>query len=543
MLIILILGLIPFFFLFLPFMGDIRVVGQNVAGRINFCLESNFIRIIFSWGLIIIFFCIIIYRFIYFSAGLDFIRFFFLLFFFFLSILILIFHERGLVLFLGWDGLGVTSYLLVCYYLNWKSLNGAIVTLMTNRIGDVCLFWFIIRGLNFFSHTTLFYFLPVPILIFLMGSFTKRAQRPFSSWLPQAIRAPTPVSSLVHRRTLVTAGIFICFKYFCFLSNHLFLIILIGFGILTIFIAGLSASVEKDAKKIIALRTLSQMGLLMFSLGIIIPIVRFIHLITHAFFKRCIFLQIGFYILSSFGCQDRRGFSSINTSSKLVTSIFIFCSVRLCGLIFSRGFIRKDLLISIRSFYSFGLVLQALFSIGIILTFVYTSRIIIFIGGVSFNLVFSQFSSPVIFVCSSPLLGGGILGGWIFLYNILIPPIQERFFDKGFPLFYIFVFFSFSCMWFLGEKIFLKICFLDYLYSIFLYFFMLPGKELEFRLDYILQDTINRFFGFFFNLKILRSKWPLGGTLILIFLLFIFFLSSGVLAFLLSTVKDKGLED
>lgn len=141
-LMILLIFLVTCFFIIptILFSGNVQLKFQLIIRNINLSTFFSTLDQLFSASLTVIFFCILLYRFSYFRVSTDFLRFILLLFFFYLSIIILIHHRRGLILFLGWDGLGVTSYLLVCYYFNWKSLNGAMVTLMTNRIGDVCLF-------------------------------------------------------------------------------------------------------------------------------------------------------------------------------------------------------------------------------------------------------------------------------------------------------------------------------------------------------------------------------------------------------------------
>merc|ERR1711935_1307563 len=124
----------------------------------------------------------------------------------------------------GWDGLGVSSYLLVIYYGSTKSYNAGILTVMTNRFGDV-------------------------LLLLMVGSFTKSAQIPFRAWLPAAIAAPTPVSSLVHSSTLVTAGVYLLFRHFHSAGTTQECAIIIFFGLSTITLARLSALNEKDIKK------------------------------------------------------------------------------------------------------------------------------------------------------------------------------------------------------------------------------------------------------------------------------------------------------
>jgi len=154
---------------------------------------------------------------------------------------------------LGWDGLGLVSYCLVIYYQNPKSANAGIVTILSNRIGDVaillCISWLInFGGWNFFYLQYLYFARDTWLILGLviLAAITKRAQIPFSAWLPAAIAAPTPVSALVHSSTLVTAGVYLLIRFSYMMGRRNFLFFV---GVLTIFISGLGANFEIDLKK------------------------------------------------------------------------------------------------------------------------------------------------------------------------------------------------------------------------------------------------------------------------------------------------------
>jgi len=156
---------------------------------------------------------------------------------------------------LGWDGLGLISYCLVIYYQRDKSYNAGILTIMRNRVGDIIIMirigWVSNFGRwNFFMYdgfnTNIYSIISIFIII---ASLTKRAQLPFSSWLPAAIAAPTPVSSLVHSSTLVTAGIYLLIRFHFIFENKVLIFMVIIISGLTIFISGLVASFEFDLKK------------------------------------------------------------------------------------------------------------------------------------------------------------------------------------------------------------------------------------------------------------------------------------------------------
>lgn len=173
---------------------------------------------------------------------------------------------------------------------------------------------------------------------------TKRAQLPFSAWLPAAIAAPTPVSSLVHSSTLVTAGVYLLirFRFLIYLNDFLLFI-----GLTTIFIAGLSANYECDLKKIIALSTLSQLGLMIIIVGFNFKDLSFFHLMAHAMFKSLLFLCAGVFIHSYGDIQDIRLISGLISSLPSSSFYFSLRSMALCGFPFLSGFFSKDMILEI----------------------------------------------------------------------------------------------------------------------------------------------------------------------------------------------------
>ena len=307
-------------------------------------------------------------------------RFHFLLSGFIFSIILLIFRPGLFSLFLGWDGLGLRSFLLVIYYRNNKALNAGLLTFFTNRLGDGLLLSGLTCGLLNWNFNTLTievnsckdYFL-VAFLVF--GACTKRAQVPFSAWLPAAIAAPTPVSALVHSSTLVTAGIYLIFRLRDLLPRFL-LKILFFIGLTTIILARLRALTETDIKKIVALSTLRQLGLIIIALGLRNFSLSFFHLITHAFFKALIFISVGEIIIKSGGFQNLK---IIGTSSfsPAVLGMLIGSKLRLIGFPFFSGFFRKEIILEFSTRFSeLSIVLYLLFFLRVFLTQLYRVRFI-----------------------------------------------------------------------------------------------------------------------------------------------------------------------
>jgi len=321
------------------------------------------------------------FRFSYISLQKFFSRFHTLLIVFVGSIILLILSSNLLFTIVGWDGLGVSSYLLVIYYGSNKSYNAGILTVLSNRVGDVLLLIAIAIIVNIGSWRYAFYketLLTDRLLLILLarGAFTKSAQIPFRAWLPAAIAAPTPVSSLVHSSTLVTAGVYLLFRHIHSLTilNRLWLITFIGVS--TITLARLSALNEKDIKKIVALSTLSQLGLIILSVGFGWVFITFFHLVTHAFFKAIIFIRVGNIIHSSQLYQSMKNTGSALYSSPFNRSTLILARLSLCGAPFTAAFFSKEPIIEITSYNNctFGIFLMIMFRL--LLTILYSSRLI-----------------------------------------------------------------------------------------------------------------------------------------------------------------------
>jgi len=174
-------------------------------------------------------------------------RFKFIVILFYFSIMIIINGKSLFTIFIGWDGLGVSSYWLVAYYLNYKANNARIVTVLRNRIGDFIFIFVIIYCFNSSNNQIILLF----IMLLVLLSLTKRAQWPFSRWLPLAMAAPTPVSALVHSRTLVTAGIIIIYRFYDILQPRERMLILCIIATLTILFSSIIGTVELDFKKLL----------------------------------------------------------------------------------------------------------------------------------------------------------------------------------------------------------------------------------------------------------------------------------------------------
>nr|QEE94366.1 NADH dehydrogenase subunit 5 [Psorophora ferox] len=359
-------------------------------------------------------------------------RFILLVLAFVFSMMMLIISPNLISILLGWDGLGLVSYCLVIYFQNVKSYNAGMLTALSNRIGDVALLLAIAWMLNYGSWNYIFYLemmsnnfeMMVIGSLVMLAAMTKSAQIPFSSWLPAAMAAPTPVSALVHSSTLVTAGVYLLIRFNILLANSSlgqFLLLVSG---LTMFMAGLGANFEFDLKKIIALSTLSQLGLMMSILSMGFYKLAFFHLLTHALFKALLFMCAGVIIHNVKNAQDIRFMGSLSMSMPLTCSCFNIANLALCGMPFLAGFYSKDLILetvmlSYMNFFSFFLFF---FSTG--LTVCYSFRLVYYsmtgdFNSTSLNMLndkgwtmsFSIFSLMIM-----AIIGGSMLS-WLMFFN------------------------------------------------------------------------------------------------------------------------------
>nr|ADW41306.1 NADH dehydrogenase subunit 5 [Drosophila borealis] len=291
----------------------------------------------------------------YMSGDININRFIMLVLMFVLSMMLLIISPNLVSILLGWDGLGLVSYCLVIYFQNIKSYNAGMLTALSNRIGDVALLLAIAWMLNYGSWNYVFYLevmqndfeMKLIGSLVMLAAMTKSAQIPFSSWLPAAMAAPTPVSALVHSSTLVTAGVYLLIRFNILLSNSWmgqFLLLLSG---LTMFMAGLGANFEFDLKKIIALSTLSQLGLMMSILSMGFYKLAMFHLLTHALFKALLFMCAGAIIHNMNNSQDIRLMGGLSIHMPLTSACFNVSNLALCGMPFLAGFYSKDMILEI----------------------------------------------------------------------------------------------------------------------------------------------------------------------------------------------------
>nr|URX53844.1 NADH dehydrogenase subunit 5 [Postelectrotermes sp. 2 AB-2022a]URX53883.1 NADH dehydrogenase subunit 5 [Kalotermitidae sp. 1 AB-2022a]URX53935.1 NADH dehydrogenase subunit 5 [Kalotermitidae sp. 1 AB-2022a] len=335
---------------------------------------------------------VILYSEDYMHGDLNISRFVLLVLMFVLSMMFMIVSPNMISILLGWDGLGLVSYCLVIYYQNVKSYNAGMLTVLSNRVGDVALLMVIAWMINFGSWNYLYYLdflsnsfeMNLITLLVVLSAMTKSAQIPFSSWLPAAMAAPTPVSALVHSSTLVTAGVYLLIRFSPAFSSWLCIFLLLFSG-LTMFMAGLGANFEYDLSKIIALSTLSQLGLMIGAVSVGFVGLAFFHLLTHALFKALLFMCVGVIIHTMSNSQDIRYMGNLSFQMPFTSVCLGVSSFALCGMPFLAGFYSKDLILEMVSFSYVNLFGFFLFFASTGLTVCYSFRLFYYVFCGDFN--------------------------------------------------------------------------------------------------------------------------------------------------------------
>nr|YP_398833.1 NADH dehydrogenase subunit 5 [Leptotrombidium akamushi]BAE47115.1 NADH dehydrogenase subunit 5 [Leptotrombidium akamushi] len=359
------------FFFHLMFFSCGMVLKSNIFLELKvgpfpmtFCFD--WISWFFSSFVLLVSCLVLIYSNYYMMGDQYYKRFTLMLLLFVLSMIILIFSGSLFTMMIGWDGLGIVSFSLVIYYADKDALISGLVTIFTNRIGDALMLIsiFVMAGSwNFFSFNG--------GLFFTVGAMTKSAQFPFSAWLPAAMSAPTPISALVHSSTLVTAGVYIMIRLEQFLSFFSKPLSIFALG--TMLGAGTVALFEKDFKKIIAMSTLSQLGLMFFLLSIGAWKICFFHMVCHAIFKSMMFLSAGTFIMD--GDQDTRKKGMMLKLQPFSAVVLVFASLSLMGIPFFSGFFSKDLALDLIFSENCNILSYWLFFVGCILTVLYSMRL------------------------------------------------------------------------------------------------------------------------------------------------------------------------
>ena len=376
----------------------------------------------------------------------QFARYFSYLNLFVFSMLLLVLGSNYVILFIGWEGVGLCSYLLIGYWFKNPAYTAAAnKAFIMNRIGDlaflVALFWIITKSgvvgfQDFFSFVQQHQFtdrfsatdITVITLLFFIGATGKSAQLPLYTWLPDAMAGPTPVSALIHAATMVTAGIYLIAR-----SNFLYslaphtLHLISWVGLLTALLAASIAVAQNDIKKVLAYSTVSQLGFMFLALGTGAYAAAVFHVMTHAFFKALLFLGSGSVIHAMGGEQDIRKMGGLSKKLRVTYFTFLIGCIAIAGIPPFSGFFSKDailLSVFLHSPLQYGLALFAA-----LLTAFYMFRLLFLTFSGQFRGTEEQkhhlHESP--WAMTLPLLLLAILsiiGGWVGIPAVLLPDAE-----------------------------------------------------------------------------------------------------------------------
>ncbi len=379
-------------------------------------------------------FMVHIYSVAYMREDLGIVRYFIYLNLFSFSMLLLVLADNFLLMFVGWEAVGLCSYLLIGFWYEKPSATEAgKKAFIVNRVGDFCFLialFYILTVFGTFDFTDISKSaselfvkdsLNVNLLcLFLfLGAAGKSAQFPLHVWLPDAMEGPTPVSALIHAATMVTAGIYLLVRndvLFSLAPSTLMIIAIIG--TFTLLFAASIALVQKDIKKILAYSTLSQLGYMFLACGLGAYATAMFHLMTHAFFKALLFLGAGSVIHAMDGEQDIEKMGGIKSDIPKTSFVFLIGSLAISGVFPLAGFFSKDaILFSAFTSGSFSNLFWFAGILGALMTSYYTFRLVfkVFYGDKNFNenKIHVHESPPIMIFPLFVLAFFSIVGGWV----------------------------------------------------------------------------------------------------------------------------------
>jgi len=405
----------------------------------------------------------------------GFYRFFAYLNLFCMSMLLLVLGANMLVMFIGWEGVGLCSYLLIGYYFEKKSAGDAAKkAFVMNRVGDFgfliglfTLFWWFgsnhnIWTINFVEIKAASHLLPyggvvtVATLCFFLGATGKSAQIPLYTWLPDAMEGPTPVSALIHAATMVTAGVYMIGRMsFVFIKAPETMLVIAVVGAATAIFAATIGTAQNDIKRVLAYSTVSQLGFMFLAMGVGAFGAGIFHLMTHAFFKACLFLGSGSVIHAMHhalhkghlhdDAQDMRNMGGLKSAMPITFITFLVSTIAIAGIPGFSGFFSKDEILwqAFANPYhgSVNYVLWGVGCIAALFTAFYMFRLVFmtFFGECRINPKVKEYlhESPLVITIPLMVLGFlAVVGGFIGMPKLMgmLPNYFEHWLDPVFEL-------------------------------------------------------------------------------------------------------------
>jgi len=318
-------------------------------------------------------------------------RFFSYLSLFTFMMIILVTSNNYLLMFVGWEGVGVCSYLLVSFWFTRIAANqSSISAFLTNRVGDCFLtigMFAILWSFGNVDYSTVFSIAPfmsdnIIIIIgtcLLIGAMAKSSQIGLHVWLPMAMEGPTPVSALIHAATMVTAGVYLLMRSSPLIEySNTVLLLCLWIGAITTVFSSLIGLFQQDIKKVIAYSTMSQLGMMVIAIGLSSYNVAIFHLVNHAFYKGLLFLGAGAVIHAVADNQDFRKYGGLKSFLPLTYSVMLIASLSLVAFPFMTGFYSKDLIIesAYGQFCFSSTVVYFISTIGAMFTTLYSVKVL-----------------------------------------------------------------------------------------------------------------------------------------------------------------------